>query len=366
MYCYKIDNMKKIILFILPVFLLAGCTVREKETEVTVFNSTVVSIYTGKVKRKIPEGEGTALMENDAVAEGIFEKGVLISGEADNVPYSIAYNDQTISGIYTGNVSDQLPSGSGVFESDTYTYEGTWTNGTPDGSGTLTAEYFCIDTPSEVLEGSYSGDVNKGMAEGNGTFVYQTENDETEMTGTFAGNKFDGLLIKTIRYEDTVKSYPVYYRNGQPQHTAAAVIAYLEGMRNESYCLSEAQLDLIIDHSSLFEGTAVDSGITEEYNSSFDYEAFSEDSEPSLILINDAAVRSVQRYKPYTGSDTVTSMIVQNNDGWYHLVFAYSVDEVDQGSFVDICAMPLCRSTLTAPEQDYPAIDAAGAAVIRN
>ena len=42
---------------------------------------------------------------------------------------------------------------------------------------------------------------------------------------------------------------------------------------------------------------------------------------------------------------------------------AYGVTKADRGDIVDICALPLCKSTLTAPEKDYPAVDAAGAVV---
>ncbi len=354
--------MKKVILAILPAFLLAGCSVKEKEMEITVFQNTVASVYTGKVKRKLPEGEGTAVLENNAVAEGLFEQGAWVSGTADNVPYSISYNDGMISGTYTGEVLEQLPSGSGTFLSDGFTFEGTWNSGVPDGPGTVMAQQFRIGSSSDMLEGSYTGDVLKGLAEGNGTFVYQDEEHEIKMEGSFAGSKFDGLLVKTISYGDTDKSYPVYYQNGQELQDAAAMIAYLEGMRNESYCLSEAQLSFIKDHAVLFDGTFTDKDLPKEY-AAFNHDTFKETDQPSLILIKNAVIRSVQRYKPYKGADTVTSLIVENSDGWYHLVFAYGVTKADRGDIVDICALPLCKSTLTAPEKDYPAVDAAGAVV---
>ncbi len=355
--------MKKVMMVILPALLLAGCSVKEKEMEISVFQNTMTSVYTGKVKRKMPEGEGTAVLENNAVAEGLFEQGAWISGTADSVPYSIRYNDGMIEGSYTGEVSDRLPSGSGTFLSDGFTFEGTWNSGAPDGSGTVTAQQFRISAPEGTIEGSYTGDVLKGLAEGNGTFVYQDEEHEIKMEGTFAGSQFDGLLTKTISYGDTDKSYPVYYQKGQELQDAAAMIAYLEGMRNESYCLNEAQLSFIKDHSVLFDGTFTDKDLPKEYNTAFSHDGFSENDQPSLILIRNAVIRSVQRYKPYEGADNVTSLIVENNDGWYHLVFAYGVTKADRGDIVDICALPLCKSTLTAPEKDYPAVDAAGAVV---
>ena len=357
-------TMKKIVLLALAALVLTGCTVKEKETEITVFNNTVSAVYTGKVKRKVPEGEGSAYMDNDVSVEGLFENGTLVSGEASNVPYNITYNTQTISGTYTGEVAGQLPSGSGDFTSDMFSYSGTWIDGEPGGKGTVSAENFRMDTLSEVLEGSYSGEINQGLAEGHGTFTYTDGNHEIEMSGNFAGNKFDGLMVKTIRYPDTVKSFPVYYQKGWPLHTAVAMIAYLEGMRNESYCLSEAQSSFISEHSALFEGK--DTKLPEDYDHTFDYEAFSEEDEPSLVLIRNAVIRSVQRYKPYADSDTVTSMIVQNHDGWYHLVFPYAVDQADPDETADFYILPLCRSTLTAPEQDYPAIDAVGAMMTGN
>ena len=353
--------MKKRILLFLSALLLAGCSVKDQETEITVFQNTVTSVYTGKVKQKVPNGEGTAILDTDASVSGTFENGIFLSGEASGVPYRVSYRDQKISGSYTGAVSEQLPSGNGEFTSDTYSYKGTWINGAPDGEGTLTASIFCIDTPSGILEGSYSGDVRNGLAEGNGTFTYQSDTDEIQLSGNFTNNRFDGLLTKTIHYPNTEKSYPVYYQNGSLLQSSAAMIAYLEGMRNESYCLSEAQLSFLSDHSALFEGTE-SQNLPEA--GAFDYEAFKETDTPSLILISNAVVRSVQRYKPYADSDTVTSMIVQNNEGWYHLVFAYAVESADTGDSVNIYALPLCRSTLTAPEQDYAAIDAAGAVVI--
>ncbi len=350
--------MKKLLSVILPALLLAGCSVKEKEMEVTVFQNTVASVYTGKVKRKLPEGEGTAVLENNAVAEGLFEQGAWVSGTADKVPYSISYNNGMISGTYTGEVAEQLPSGSGTFTSDALTFEGTWNNGVPDGPGTLNAQNFQIG----ALNGSYTGNVDKGMTEGNGTFVYSDDEHEITMEGSFAESMFDGLLTKTIDYGDTEKSYPVYYRRGQEQDDAAAMIAYLEGMRNESYCLSEAQMSFIKDHSALFEGTFTDKDLPKKYNE-FSQDSFKETDQPALILIKNAAIRSVQRYKPYKGADTVTSLIVENSDGWYHLVFAYGVTKADKGDIVDICALPLCKSTLTAPEKDYAAVDAAGAVV---
>ncbi|MBQ6222541.1 MAG: lipoprotein, partial [Solobacterium sp.] len=282
--------MKKMVLLILAALVLTGCTVKEKDTEITVFNNPVSAVYTGKVKRKVPDGEGTAIMDTDVSVEGLFENGTLVSGEASNVPYSITYNTQMISGTYTGEVADQLPSGSGDFTSDMFSYSGTWIDGEPDGKGTVSAENFRIDTLSDALEGSYSGEVNQGLAEGYGTFTYTDGSHEIEISGNFTGNKFDGLMVKTIRYPETVKSFPVYYQKGWPLHTAVAMIAYLEGMRNESYCLSEAQSSFISEHSALFEGTRKD--IPGEYDSAFDYESFSEEDEPSLVLIRNAVIRS--------------------------------------------------------------------------
>ena len=350
----------------MSALLLAGCSVKDQETEITVFHESLSSVYTGKVKRKIPEGEGKALLASGASVNGEFKEGTFISGEADQVPYQITLSNEGIKGIYTGEVAEEMPSGNGSFVSDTYSYEGSWNNGAPDGAGTVSASLFHINTPSEVLEGSYEGAVNNGLAEGNGTFAYQSGNEEIKMAGSFAGNMFDGLLVKTIRYQDTEKSYPVYYRKGVVSENAAAMIAYLEGMRNESYCLSEAQVSYISDHSDLFEGTKTNMDLSKETDSAFSYAGFTETSDPSLILISNAVVKSVQRSKPYTDSDTVTSMIVQNSDGWYHLVFAYSVDSADKGNVISCYALPLCRSTLTAPEQDYEAIDAAGAVVLGN
>ncbi len=358
------DNMKKMILLILPALLFTGCAVKEKEMEITVFGNTVPAVYTGRVKKKLPNGEGTALMENDAKAEGVFELGTYISGNIENTPYVITYRDQEISGIYTGEVNEQLPFGNGTFTSDTFSYTGIWTDGNPEGPGTVTAAEFSIDTPKEVLTGRYSGEYAGGQAEGSGTFTYQNGKEEVQLEGNFTDNQFDGPMTKTIRYQDTVKTYPVYYRNGRLQETAVAVIAYLEGMRNDSYCLSVEQLTFISDHSRQFEGNVKEADISALYNHTFDYAGFKDEDTPELILIRNAIVRSVQRYKPYDGADTVTSMIVQNNDGWYHLVFAYSAESADPGEYVDICALPLHRSTITAPEQDYPCIDAAGVYII--
>ena len=349
------DTMKRVLILITAAFLLAGCTVKEKEKEITVFHNTVNSIYTGEVKRKLPSGEGSAQLENNASVSGTFEKGTWISGEAGNVPYAVTLKDQNISGTYTGEVQEELPGGNGRFESDAFTYEGSWQNGEMD-SGTVSAESFVIDTPYDPLEGRYSGEVKNGLAEGNGTFAWQEEEDEIQMEGSFLDNFFHGRLVKTIRHKDSERSYPVYYENGAPITNAVSLISYLEGMRKASYCLSEEQSSFIEDNLSLFEGQG-----TEPVTSAFAYSSFTEDSAPAWIKIENAKIKSVQRYKPYEGADPVTSMIVENEDGYYHLFFAWSVDEADEGETIDIIALPLCRSTLTAPEQDYPAIDAAGA-----
>lgn len=356
--------MKKTFLLILSVLLLTGCSVREQEMDITVFGSVMSSVYTGKVKRKVPDGEGSAQLQEGASVSGQFEGGVFMAGETENVPYVVSVRNETYSGTYTGEAADQMPCGSGAFESDDYSYDGTWADGVPQGSGRLEAKHFVIDTPSEKLEGSYAGEVKDGLAEGNGTFIYQSGSDEIEMEGTFAGNQFDGLMKKTVHYPNTDKTYPVNYQGGKPIDDTAGMIAYLEGMRNQSYCLSESQMRFIFEHADLFNGTKTDAGPSAAYSSSYNYTSFNEADAPDLIRIPNALVKSVQRYKPYEGSDTVTSMIVQNSDGYYHLVFAYSVDAADRDETVDICALPLCRSTLSTPDGDYEAIDAAGAMII--
>ena len=355
------NTMKKIVLLLLPVLLMTGCSAKEEPVDITVFGNSMPAVYTGKVRRKLPHGEGTAVMDHSVSAEGVFEKGTFVSGKTFSVPYSASFGEKNFTGVYTGEVAGTLPAGTGMFDAPDCSYNGTWTEGVPDGTGTLIVPEFTIDTPDGVLSGSYSGDVREGLAEGRGTFVYAADDGKTELDGGFSGNTFDGLLVKTVHYKNTDKSYPVLYEMGNLQDTAAARIAYLEGMRSESYCLSEEQFSYITEHAELFEGKMA---AEPSYDEAFTYEGFSEGGSPALIRIEDAVVRSVQRYKPYEGADTVTTMIVQNNDGWYHLVFAYAVDAADTGDVVDICAMPLCRRTLSAPDQEYQAIDAAGAMII--
>ncbi|MBP3891964.1 MAG: hypothetical protein J6D29_07305 [Solobacterium sp.] len=357
--------MKKRIFLLTLVLFLTGCMVKEEAIDITVFHNTLASTYSGRVKQKLPNGNGQAILENNAMVEGEFEEGIFISGEASQVPYSLTNNTQTIKGAYTGNVSNQLPNGEGSFEADAFSYQGSFVDGAIE-KGTLSASSFHIDTPFEVLEGNYNGDVLKGLAEGNGTFTYQENNTPIEISGTFTNNMFDGLLTKTIHYSNATKSYPVYYQKGWQLQTAVSMIAYLEGMRNTSYRLSEAQSTFISEHAALFEGEKKELDSSDEVNSSFSYEQFNETDAPNFIRIQNATIKSIQRYQPYEEANTVTSMIVQNADGWYHLVFAYSVDEVHRDDYVDIYALPLCRSTLTAPEQDYPAIDAVGAFVLQH
>lgn len=358
--------MKKLVPIVLSCIFLFGCSVSNQETEIIVFQNTVNATYSGRVKQKVPNGEGIALMEKDAKVEGTFEKGVFLSGNATNVSYQITYNNQSIDGLYSGTVENQLPTGNGTFQSDEFSYEGIWHDGNPDGTGTLVAKSFQIDTPNEAFIGNYEGEVNQYLAQGSGTFIYEKENEKIEIKGNFRDNMFDGLLMQTIHYPDTVKSYPVYYQKGWQLQNATSLIAYLEGMRNESYALSEAQSAFISQYDNLFEGKGKEKDFVDNYNQSFRFASFSNTDEPSFILIRNAQVMSIQRYKPYEDANTVTSMIVQNHEGWYHLVFAYSVEHCNQGETVDIYALPLCNTTLTAPEQDYPAIDAAGALVINH
>ncbi|MBQ9327148.1 MAG: hypothetical protein IJ225_01270 [Solobacterium sp.] len=302
--------MKQRILLVLSFLLLAGCTVSDQETEITVFGNPTPSVYTGEVKQKLPNGEGSAILQGDELVEGTFEEGVFLSGNVEQVPYSISFFDQSISGIYTGEVADQFPSGEGEFISDGFLFQGTWINGAPQGPGVVSAESFIINTPSESLEGRYDGELSAGPAQGKGTFIYQSDGHEITMTGTFNNNRFDGTLIRTIQYHDTEKSYPVVYQNGVQQESAASMIAYLEGMRVQSYCLNDDQWSFLSEHTSLFEGTNKEDQLLKDSVTEFDYDSFQETDSPTLILIQNAKVYSVERYKPYTGADPVTSIIV--------------------------------------------------------
>lgn len=355
--------MKQRLLILFLFLFLVGCSVKEEAYDITVFQKPVSSIYTGQVKQKLPHGNGFAKLDTDSTIEGTFEKGIFMSGNANHVAYSFSYQDYNANGYYTGEVLDQMPTGAGTFESDTFSYEGSWSNGNPDGIGKAKIDSFLIPSDTETLTGTYEGAIEDGKAQGDGIFTYQENESEIEMKGSFSQNQFHGSFLKTIHYPTTTRSYPVYYENGTLIQNPATMIAYLEGMRYESYCVSDTQFSFLLENTSIFEGSQQNSN---EINSSFDYTSFSEEDTPSLIRIENAEIKSIQRYKPYENADTVTSMIVSNVDGWYHLFFAYSVDTVDTGDVVDIIALPLCHRTLTSPEQDYPCIDGAGAYVVSN
>lgn len=177
--------MKKLILPLLCLLLLSGCGESDASLELSTPTGTVRGTYAGGEEDGLPQGEGVFTSENGWVFEGSFAAGAFGAGSVSNYPAP------NFNGSYTGAVDALVPQGKGRLVSETGRFDGSFEAGLPH---TGSAEnYPCIVSFSdERIEGLYTGALEAGLPQGEGSFTATIPGRSLSYEGSFAAGSAAG------------------------------------------------------------------------------------------------------------------------------------------------------------------------------
>lgn len=194
----------RIVVIVLLIFILTGCTkeVENKEITINLNGVEIVGHYSGNMTDGMPDGDGTFVVydeDSDKIIwkySGAFKNGNLKGeGKVENFSTIIENNGYNYTGIYTGDVSDALSNGNGKFicdaEDSNWEYDGNFVNNIISGNGKIEDFPLSVELQDNTYAGTYSGDVLDGKPEGEGTFKY---NDEKDISIEYNGNWRDGKM----------------------------------------------------------------------------------------------------------------------------------------------------------------------------
>ena len=331
------------------------CTVKWQETA---YQGT----YSGTVSEGTPDGQGTfagRTEEQNWNYDGEFLNGTISgSGEFDSVPFDAELMDATYHGIYTGNVLDGKPEGSGVFEyydeegisiqydggwkdgklagagelkcnnltvvfydgtRRTGTYDGTTEDGIPNGEGTFDA------VTSDMVSYTYTGEWKNGCWNGYGEQVYEeNEYGMPDRRGTFIDGKYTPSLGElTVYVSDLIESDDVHF--GITKEKKDFLDIYEDSILNGNL----EELEEFIDHELSYEKYIKKNG------------AYCETlMETGKLYVHQIWESDVE----YTKSGYITEIVcydINDISRVYFMIYMDSLPEVYEGTKLKIVGVPL-------------------------
>lgn len=109
----------RLLLALLPLLLLAGCSrnVEEKALALVLGSGEKAEgTFTGTLEGLDRTGSGLFRSSDGWTFEGEIRQGVLVSGEGTGVPLAVEAAGETLEGAYTGGLEEGLPQGEGTFQ----------------------------------------------------------------------------------------------------------------------------------------------------------------------------------------------------------------------------------------------------------
>lgn len=341
-----------ILLFALSIMLTAcDKKVENKETSITINSQSISASFTGTLKSGKPDGTGSMSVNTENgtwTFDGVFKDGTVDGiGNMRDYPITAVFSGNNYNGKYTGATLNGLPDGNGKFiynsEDISVSYEGTWKEGKPYDSGHLISNNFTIAFKDVNRTGSFDGTTVNGVASGQGTFT--ATNDEG-LSYTYTGEWENNILNGQAKYiNDKNETQNGTYVNGEYRPTKTEYISYLGESSDPYYILSDKDKKFIDENASIFP-TSDESLIAQYMSTPFTYAEFSKkpsDFEGRLMDAGDNYVIQIfESDITEFGLDTLTSILaMDNSNNMYFIYYLGKLDGVLQRDIINVKGLPL-------------------------
>lgn len=338
-----------------------GCakTVSGYELVIDYNGTTYSGEYFGTIKHKVPqdnkkgkfisgeEGSGKFLEYDGEWKDGsFFGKGTL---KKEN--YEINYSDEIFKGSFEGTTVNGIPNGTGTYivkdnNKSVFEYEGEWKQGQISGKGKLNYSKYVIEySDGTVRTGTFEGDVQNGIPQGQGTFTTKNDdNEEYTYTGTFSNGKFNGSGKKAFKNG----KYGVQDGNWKDNDFNPSLVERIQELGTYKddceYELSDEAKKFIENNETTFINHKA-----EKINTDFSFKSFQKNPtsfKPSIVRIKGLKVVQISEYKSF-GDKMLTYMLACDAD-YNNYYYVYKLDKtkgIVTDNTVTLTFMPLDYST---------------------
>ena len=257
--------------------------------------------------------------------------------------YEVEFSGKKRSGTYVGENENGIPNGNGTFVSSdgvlALTYEGNWLDGKPSGKGHLKDDGFVIHFKNAAQGefdrvGSFDGETADGVPNGQGTY---TAVNDAGVKWTYTGAFADGTFNG---YGEQVWDSPDTaadkgtFVNGEFAPTVDDIVTGL--VEELDYKVSDAGLDFIDKHEDLFTSPKeIDPELVNNEWSSSAFKANPQNYSDRLVRFENVSVLTV----PDTESDQVSIVAFLDDSGMIYMgIFMgkqiYKVNEEIKETFI--------------------------------
>ena len=316
--------------------------------EVSLGGKTYTGTYSGEAFEGIPQGNGTFTAGSEAVYTGLWQDGVPCGqGHLEAEGISVEYMGMTHTGKYKGDVLDGIPQGDGEFsakDAQNYlTYSGVWEAGQITGPGKVDTSCYTVVFDDVTRTGSYSGDLVKGLADGEGIFT--TRNSDNELytyTGQWKYGQWNGQGLWEFPESDAY-TYEGTFTNCEYTPNLAEFFRFFGTRPEHEYTMSHKAWKTLSLYPEVFlENNAAGSALPVDYY--FNYDAFAKNPNnygDSLISVSGLRVVQIFEYEDY--GYNYTFLILEDYSAskvYYTRIMGYW-DNIYEGSYVTLTALPL-------------------------
>lgn len=202
------------------ISICTGCTKKVEDMEYKFDWKTTTDTYeldgkySGTVSDNVPNGDGTFEVGKKNKDGYFYYKGEWSNGKpkgdgkVTDMEYKFDWEgtDKTykFDGKYSGTVLNGIPNGNGTYEAGKknkdgyFCYEGKWSNGKPEGDGTLNR----VNDYGEKY--TYKGGFRNGLFDGHGEQIYDKDS-YYKVIGNFHEGEFKPSLVELVTVHGTKK-----------------------------------------------------------------------------------------------------------------------------------------------------------------
>lgn len=271
---------------------------------------------------------------------------------ADNEPYDLTYQDVVYSGTYTGELQKKLPNGEGTFTFDdganVFQYTGQWNKGQMSGSGKLTLSQYLIKFPDADRYGYFEGDTINGVPSGTGTFTAVNDaGKKYSYTGDFKDGTYNGQGARRFESDSSLDQVGTFI-DGNFTPTPREMFSYLGQFDSASFTITTLSSAFLDDHADIFPSDATE-GLDTFVDSEYQIQAYTKSPDKygdKLIKQSSLHITQIQEVAMFN-YDAVTIIIALDSDlNPYYIYYLGSVD-VYEGDDITAYLLPLDYFTYT-------------------
>lgn len=310
--------------------------------------------YEGEIVNNVLDGSGKFVSNDELEFTGSFSEGSFADGTVKDMKYSFVYQENTYEGIYNGEVNAMVPNGTGKYkgvnEENNIEYDGEWASGELE-KGKLIADAFLVSFEDVDIIGQYEGEIEKGVACGEGTFSAVNSD---KVPYVYNGQWKDGLWDGKGTQKMDDETYCVMkgtFEKGEFKPSKSEWISSYGDVPSKdifSYNVTESAKEFIDKNEKLFPVTDIEE-VSELVNNDITYKQMMKDIDSyssDLIKISKRRVVQIDVSKDFWGKD-ISRVILDNSSytGTYVVIYWGDSSDIYEGDKVECIGLPIAQTS---------------------